>query len=621
MSTRATNSTPPWDAPRHTAQDTTEHLEPTAEATRPLPPSSLLLPEEREQDAPRGQGREHGRDDTPGRPAPTGRTRPSGTEQPTEALPAPGTRAGGVVTHGGAVNTGGGVHHGVGMNRGGGVNGGTPTGGAPTTEAPAPREWRMFSPKPLFFGTLDLVVDSVLNAALITLVFGLLVAGIATLPFLGAGVLVLAGTVYVMMAAVWLERRRSASSFGLDIRDPRRRRSPRRDWVRWPHQVWLDLSDGSLWLGLLHLVLTCALGWLALLPFITVGAGTALALAPLYAPDDSVVRQALAAVGDLPEWAAVVLAVAAVVLSVLLGLLATLAHRGLSAGLLRQSESMRLRREALEARRRAEHESAAKESAVRGAETERSRIERDLHDGVQPQLVSVAMNLSMASSRIDTDPAAAKQLVAEAHGTTKAAITELRRLARGFHPAVLEDRGLDAALSAVAAQAPFPVDVSVTVPRLEPRTEAAIYFAVSESLTNAVKYSGTLSADVAVSLQNGAAPGTSVVVAGVRDFGRGGARVVPGGGLSGIQDRIRSAGGRFFVDSPAGGPTEIIVELPLTGPTAPRTARSTAGTDHAAHHGGASAPGTSGGPGQGTGGAASSYPAAGNAYPTAGEEY
>ena len=227
------------------------------------------------------------------------------------------------------------------------------------------------------------------------------------------------------------------------------------------------------------------------------------------------------------------------------------------------------------------------------------------------------MNLSMARSRIDTDPAAAKELVAEAHGTTKAAITELRRLARGFHPAVLEDRGLDAALSAVAAQAPFPVDVSVNVPRLQPRTEAAIYFAVSESLSNAIKYSGARSADVAVSIQDGAAPGTNIVVAGVRDFGRGGARVVPGGGLSGIQDRIRSAGGRFFVNSPAGGPTEVIVELPLTGvpPTttphsAPR-ASGTAYTPHPGHTGGVhTAPGTGptahGAAGAGTGGAAAS---------------
>jgi signal transduction histidine kinase len=93
-----------------------------------------------------------------------------------------------------------------------------------------------------------------------------------------------------------------------------------------------------------------------------------------------------------------------------------------------------------------------------------------------------------------------------------------------------------------------------------------VYFAVSESLTNAVKHSGARTADVAVSLQDGDVPGTSTVVAGIRDYGRGGARVVPGGGLSGIEDRIRSAGGQFFLNSPTGGPTEVIVQLPLGAP-------------------------------------------------------
>ncbi|MDO4918944.1 histidine kinase [Kocuria sp.] len=499
---------------------------------------------------------------------------------------------------------------------------------ATTSAGPAaPREWRALSPRTLFFGGLDLVVDAVLNTAALTLVLALLAAGIGAVPVLGLGlgvgallvavplfllgVLAPVAAVYVMRAAVWLERRRSASSFGLDVRDPRRRRSQRTDWVRVPHQWWLDASDGPLWLGVIHLVLTCCLGWLALVPFVTVGAGIALSFSPLYMPGNSVVANALEAAHNAPVWLLVVLSVAAVLLSILLGVLLTLAHRGLSAGLLRQSEAVRLRREAVEARRRAEHESAAKESAVRGAETERSRIERDLHDGVQPQLVSVAMNLSMAQSRIDTDPAAAKELVAEAHGTTKAAITELRRLARGFHPAVLEDRGLDAALSAVAAQAPFPVDVSVDVPRLDPRTEAAVYFAVSESLSNAIKHSGALAADVAVSVQDGPVPGAPVVVAGVRDFGRGGARVLPGGGLSGIQDRIRSAGGRFFVTSPVGGPTEVVVELPLPG-------RSTTAHGTSPAHG--TAPVAPGGPGQGAGGAAPSYPAAGAPRPAAGEE-
>ncbi|WIW67690.1 histidine kinase [Kocuria sp. ChxB] len=610
MSTRAPEPTPPWD--------TTEHLPADSEHTRPLPPAEQTL---KTTGARSADTAEH-----PGGAA--GRSGPAAQrdldhDSVTRTLPVDRTPAAASSYEMAPTRS---AEQRTSTLRHRAVSGAVPEApadgrsGDPAATVPV-REWRTFSPKTLFFGGLDLVVDSMLNSALLSLIFFLLTVGVLTVPLLGVGVLVLAATVYVLVAAVWLERRRSASSFGLDIRDPRRRRSPRTDWVRIPHQVWLDVSDGSLWLGLLHLVLTCALGWLALLPFVTVGAGVALATAPLYAPADSVVRRLMATAGNLPEWALVLLGVAAVLLSILVGVLATVAHRALSAALLRQSEAAHLRREAADSRRRAEHESAAKESAVRGAETERSRIERDLHDGVQPQLVSVAMNLSMATSRIDTDPSAAKELVAEAHGTTKAAITELRRLARGFHPAVLEDRGLDAAVSAVAAQAPFPVDVSVTAPRLDPRTEAAIYFAVSESLTNAVKHSGARSADVAVSIQDGPAPGTAVVVAGVRDFGRGGARVVPGGGLSGIQDRIRSAGGRFFVTSPAGGPTEVVVELPLTDPAAtPRTAWSAPETDRAAHHRGASAPGTPGGPGQGTGGAASSYPAAGNAYPAAGEE-
>ncbi|WP_243635517.1 sensor histidine kinase [Kocuria tytonicola] len=592
MSTPASRPTPPWDA--------TEPLPPASDRTRPLPPSAAASesvtataePYADSRDVSGARGARSTAETTPRATAqadqvaqtaqaahsavpaqgqattelpPAGSTRVLPREDAAghRALPPvgrpegladrdgtrPADRASRPVTGGDDVD---GLGH-------------LPTGESvpPGPPVPAIREWRMLSPKTLFFGGLDLVVDAVLNTALLCLIGALLVAGVTTVPALGLGVLVLAATVYVMVAAVWLERRRSASSFGLDIRDPQRRRTPRTDWVRIPHQIWLDASDGSLWLGMLHLTITCLLGWLMLVPFVVAGAGIAAATTPLYMPADSVVRTLMDQAGDVPPWALVAGSVLAVVLGILLGVLLTLAHRGLSAGLLRQSEAARLRREAMESERRAEYESAAKESAVRGAETERSRIERDLHDGVQPQLVSVAMNLSMAKSKIDTDPAAAKELVAEAHGTTKAAITELRRLARGFHPAVLEDRGLDAALSAVAAQAPFPVDVAVTVPRLDPRTEAAVYFAVSESLTNAVKHSGARSADVAVSVQDGPAPGTRVVVAGVRDSGRGGAQVVPGGGLSGIRDRIRSAGGRFFVNSPAGGPTEVIVELPL----------------------------------------------------------
>lgn len=439
-------------------------------------------------------------------------------------------------------------------------------GSSTSTSQDSVREWSAFSPKTLFFGSTDLVIDALLNFFWIVVIGTLIFTGVAMIPALGLGLLVLAGTVYVIWAAVWLERRRSASSFGLDLRDPQRRRTPRTDWVRVPHQLWLDATDSSVWLGFLHLILTFILGALAVFSLVTIGAGVVGAFSPLFAPENSIAQRFFTPVQGWPEWTGVLASILSLLIGLVLLSLVTLAHRGLSATLLRMSESAALRREAAEARRQVEYATEARESAVRGAHTERSRIERDLHDGVQPQLVSVAMNLSMAKSRIDTDPAYAKELVTEAHGTTKAAITELRRLARGFHPAVLEDRGLDAAISAVAAQAPFPVNVNVNVPRLTPETEAAVYFAVSESLTNAIKHSGARTADVAVSIQDGDVPGTSTVVAGIRDYGRGGARVVPGGGLSGIEDRIRSAGGQFFLNSPTGGPSEVIVQLPLNTP-------------------------------------------------------
>src|SRR5690606_39520462 len=117
--------------------------------------------------------------------------------------------------------------------------------------------------------------------------------------------------------------------------------------------------------------------------------------------------------------------------------------------------------------------SDARQGAVDAASIERQRIERNLHDGVQPQLVSVAMTLGMARSKFDTDPEAARALLDQAHTEAKASITELRQLARGIHPAVLTDRGLDAALSAVASRCQVPTTISVTVPgRAAPEAEA-----------------------------------------------------------------------------------------------------------------------------------------------------
>jgi signal transduction histidine kinase len=176
-------------------------------------------------------------------------------------------------------------------------------------------------------------------------------------------------------------------------------------------------------------------------------------------------------------------------------------------------------------------------------------------------LVALSMKLGMARRKLDTDLDAGKDLVAEAHQDSKDAITELRNLARGIHPAVLEDRGLDAAISALAARSPVPVTVDVQVPeRVSAEAESVSYFVVAESLTNIAKHAQAQSARVSVRAVN---PERLQIV--VVDDGAGGARIDRGGsstGLAGLDDRIAAARGTLSVSSPVGGPTTIIAEVP-----------------------------------------------------------
>ncbi|MFC8722541.1 sensor histidine kinase [Kitasatospora sp. NPDC057198] len=188
------------------------------------------------------------------------------------------------------------------------------------------------------------------------------------------------------------------------------------------------------------------------------------------------------------------------------------------------------------------------------------RIERDLHDGAQARLVALAMDLGLAKEKLTEDPEAAQQMVDAAHGEVKLALQELRDLARGIHPAVLTDRGLDAALSSVAARTALPGGVRVHVELGGERPDSAVegiaYFTVTELLTNAAKHSGARTASVEVRRQDGR------LLLTVRDDGRGGARVHPGGGLAGLAERAESVDGVFVVDSPEDGPTSVTVELP-----------------------------------------------------------
>ncbi|HEY9372673.1 sensor histidine kinase [Streptomyces sp.] len=188
------------------------------------------------------------------------------------------------------------------------------------------------------------------------------------------------------------------------------------------------------------------------------------------------------------------------------------------------------------------------------------RIERDLHDGAQARLVALAMDLGLAKEKLAEDPRAAARMVDEAHGEVKTALQELRDLARGIHPAVLTDRGLDAALSAVAARCTAPVSVDVDLAsRPAPAIEGIAYFTVSELLQNVSKHARARQAWVDVWRT-----GDKLLLQ-VRDDGQGGASMESGSGLAGLAERLDAVDGVLAIDSPAGGPTTVTAELPWRG--------------------------------------------------------
>ncbi|HEY8987116.1 MAG TPA: sensor domain-containing protein [Streptomyces sp.] len=185
------------------------------------------------------------------------------------------------------------------------------------------------------------------------------------------------------------------------------------------------------------------------------------------------------------------------------------------------------------------------------------RIERDLHDGAQARLVNLAMGLGLAKEKLLEDPDTAAEMVAEAHGEVKLALQELRDLARGIHPAVLTDRGLDAALSSVASRCTVPVKVTADLPaRPAPAIEGIAYFTVSELLQNISKHSGARTASVDVWRSD------ERLLIQVSDDGSGGASLDKGTGMRGLADRLDAVDGLFVVDSPPGGGTTVTAELP-----------------------------------------------------------
>jgi signal transduction histidine kinase len=212
---------------------------------------------------------------------------------------------------------------------------------------------------------------------------------------------------------------------------------------------------------------------------------------------------------------------------------------------------------------RVESLARSRSDLVAAADAERRRIERDLHDGAQQRLVSLAMNLGLTRERFASAPEPVRQAIAEAHDEAVLALTELREFIRGLHPAVLNDRGLNAALSGLAARAPLPVALHVDLARpASPSVEAVAYFIVSEALTNVVKHAQATRAEVTATRRG------DLLSITVTDDGRGGAAAAAddggtaGSGLRGLAQRAAAVDGTLAIDSPPGGPTVITAELP-----------------------------------------------------------
>jgi signal transduction histidine kinase len=387
--------------------------------------------------------------------------------------------------------------------------------------------------------------------------FALFVAGVST-AIVWVGLPIMALAMMGWRAYARLERRLVHATLGYYIVPPYRFRE--KGAVAWFKGL---VKDPATWRDLLYLVLTFPLAFASFILFAVLwSTGVALTTLPFWY---SFVDGGVILFGDLRGPGYVIDSFQDTLIPAVGGFmvlcLAYVASRWvgkvrgkMAVALLGPSKAMLLTAEAA-------HLQASRARGVDAAEAERRRIERDLHDGAQQRLVAVAMGLGRAKNKMELDPQAAKALIDEAHADAKLAVAELRDLARGIYPAVLGDRGLDAALSSLAAKAPVPVDVTVdpslsTTQRPPAAVESTAYFTVAEALTNVAKYSNATRATVAVRRER------DHVIVEITDDGQGGAHTRRGGGLAGLADRAATIDGVLTVVSPSGGPTVIRADLP-----------------------------------------------------------
>jgi len=390
-----------------------------------------------------------------------------------------------------------------------------------------PESWRALGY--LFVGMFSGIGFFVVMAALGGLVFALM--------FVVVGIL-LVGPLFRVVDALAGAERRMAAWVGVEI-PPRPLAPPGR-------YAWSVVTDPNRWRQVAYLAANVVMGWVlfgfgafaySIVFQVVFGDGLVFAIFPSpLAVIGLVIGLALAAValGAAPRLAVLVARLKAQIAAWFLG-----------------PDELAI------AQQRVSTLSTQRQDILDAVASERRRIERNLHDGVQQQLVAIGLDLGMAEQHIDDDPARARELLHLARGKVQGSIGELRQLGRGLHPAILEDRGLDAALSAVVAGAVIPISVHVDHD-LDLSTDVAetVYFIANEAVANVLKHAHARVASVHI------AKVASDVRVTIHDDGVGGADPTRGTGLAGIRARVNAVDGTLAITSPPGGPTTVVAQLP-----------------------------------------------------------
>jgi signal transduction histidine kinase len=383
-------------------------------------------------------------------------------------------------------------------------------------------------------------------------------AGLGTL-IVGVGIPILAATLWLARALADFERSQLPDVLGRPLATPRYRPAPH--GASWLRRMVNPLTTAQSWLDLLHGVLifpiavgtfTLAVSWWAV-------AITGV-LYPLYGwilyralqsqPDNHTLAELLGLGDSLTVeivFNTALGVLAAVTLPVVLRV-AALIQAGVGRALLTGVAALHERIDDL---------AEGRAAAVSAEANALRKLERDIHDGPQQRLVHLAMELSRAQRQLTRDPGGAEDTLTQAISETREALDELRSLSRGIAPPILSDRGLASALAALGSRCTIPVELDVrTSERYAAAIENAVYFVASESLTNVAKHSGAAACSVSLVATDG------TLVLAIGDDGVGGAHVAKGRGLAGLADRLRAVDGELTIDSPTGGPTVIVAEVP-----------------------------------------------------------